>query len=40
MRNGIETTGFIPWSKEIYEEGKKDSTKNKPVKKLTKTKRR
>lgn len=40
MMNKIAISGFKPWSKDIYEEGKKDSTKNKPVKKLTKTKRR
>lgn len=39
MINGIETTGFKPWSKEIYEEGKKNSTEEKKAKNTKKTKK-
>lgn len=37
MMNGVKTSGYVPWSKEIYEEGKKETTKE-TTKKAKKTK--
>lgn len=39
MMDKITITGFKPWSKDVYEEGKKNSTQEKTAKKTKNTKK-